>query len=96
MVIFVLIFNVLFLAYGIITIKSKGIQFFYRTFHFYDSEYFIKAKFISHVINFIYSLMLCYFLYFKFIADAWVSTIPILYFLAIYIFVKLHERKKQK
>lgn len=92
MVIFILAFTIVFLVYGIITRSTKGISIFYRTFHFYENKYFIKSKFISHIINFIYSLLIAYFLYLKSISVNWIFTIPIIYFLVIYTSIKIYEK----
>ena len=92
MVTFILVFSIVFLVYGIITKNSKGIPVFYRTFHFYENNCFIKSKFISHIINFIYSLMIAYFLYLKFISNIWILTIPLIYYLVIYLSTKLYKR----
>ena len=92
MAIFILTFSVLFFAYGIITKNSKGIPIFYMGFHFYNSNFFIKAKFISHIINFIYSLIIASLLYLRALPYFSIFTIPIVYFISIYTLVKLYEK----
>lgn len=94
MVIFILAFTIVFFAYGIITKDTKGISIFYRTFRFYENKYFIKSKFISHIINFIYSLLIAYFLYLKSISAIWILTIPIMYYLVIYTSINIYEKKQ--
>jgi hypothetical protein len=92
MVIFILVFSIVFLIYGVITKNSKDIPVFYIGLRFYENKYFIKSKYGSHIINFIYSLMIAYFLYFKFISNIWILTIPLLYFLVIYLSTKLYKK----
>lgn len=89
---FLLIFSIIFFAYGIITKDSVGVSTFYIGFPIHTSKYFIKSKLNSHIINFIYSLIIVYLLYLKLIPSIFILTVPIIYFLTIFIFVKLYEK----
>lgn len=91
--IFLLIFLIIFFAYGIITRDSVGISTLYMGFPIHENKYFIKSKLSSHIINFIYSLIIVYLLYLNLIPRIFILTVPIIYYLTIFIFVKLYEKK---
>lgn len=95
MKIFLIIFSLFFVIYGIITKNTKGFNVMYNTFSFYKSKYFIQAKFISHIFNFIYSIMLIYLLYKNILSDYFALTIPLVYFTVIHLSTQIYEKKGQ-
>lgn len=92
---FLIIFSLLFFIYGIITKNTNGFKVMYYTYSFYKSKYFIKAKFISHIFNLVYSAIIIYLLHKNILQDAFALTIPLVYFAVIYLVIKIYEKKGQ-
>jgi hypothetical protein len=92
----VALFTAIFLFYGMYTRDMVGIKMLYEGYDFFKSKYFFKAKTISHVVNFIYSLVVMLLLYIEVFPNILLITIPLLYHIVIHITVRIYEAREKK